>query len=131
MLQAVAILPQRFVASKYTNNLADDVELLQVLMSKKWLFLSPSYVDDDQFLIKFAAENKPRCQIVTNDNMLDHLRRLRTGTPRGQDQTRGRGKIAPNALDQSARDELADWLEQALVKFMFVGDTFVAMNGFF
>ena len=69
--QAIAFLPQRFVASRYQDNLADDVGLLHQLMKDQVLFLTPSRVDDDLFLIKFAELHK--CHIVTNDNLDDHV----------------------------------------------------------
>lgn len=79
-------------------------------MKERWVFLSPSYVDDDEFIIKFASENRPHCRIVTNDNLFDHLERLRA---------------------DPANATKAKWLKSALVKYMFVGDTFLTVDGFF
>ncbi|CAK4985833.1 unnamed protein product [Aphanomyces euteiches] len=69
--RAVAFLPQRFIESRYEDNLADDVELLTSLMEENLLFLTPAGVDDDLFMLKYAE--KHNLSIVTNDNLADHI----------------------------------------------------------
>ncbi|KAF0695707.1 Aste57867_13492 [Aphanomyces stellatus] len=69
--RAVAFLPQRFVESRYQDNLADDIALLSRLMDDSLLFLTPAGVDDDLFMLKYAE--KHNLSIVTNDNLADHI----------------------------------------------------------
>jgi hypothetical protein len=104
--RAVAFLPQRFLESRYQDNLADDVPLLLELNRQGQLFITPSGADDDHFIIKYAQTRSNRCVIVTNDNMADHI-----------------AAAAP-----SERNGIRDLVCRRTVKYMFVGDEFLPLK---
>jgi hypothetical protein len=104
--RAVAFLPQRFIESRYQDNLADDVPLLLELNRQGMLFITPSGADDDRFIIKYVQTRSNPCVIVTNDNMADHIA----------------------SASPTERDSIRDLVCRRTIKYMFVGDEFLPLK---
>jgi hypothetical protein len=84
--RAVAFLPQHFVESREKIHLADDVELLKNLRACGQVVITPARVDDDVFILQYAALHG--CTVVSNDKFNDHLRNAREGRMGTQEQSK-------------------------------------------
>ncbi len=66
------------------------------------LFLTPAGVDDDLFMLKYAERHN--LQIVTNDNLCDHLKNVQL-----------KAQFTPIVFERT-------------VKYMFIDDEYLPLN---
>ena len=97
----LVILPHwAYMGGKDGRRKVDKAELLAPYIDSKVVCFAPSYTDDDLFVLLYAA-NGTRVRVLSNDHYQTHV---------------SKGIVTE------------EWRKKRLIKYMFVGDTFVANN---